>query len=185
MLTHKTCSFFGHRNFIATEEAKQKIKNVLEDLIIKENVRTFLFGSKSEFDYFCCLIVSELKEKYHNLKRVSYTCKNETCILEEEKEKWIKIYFSIFKKPIDFLCFDDEFYFKNKFTAGRASYVERNQAMIDDSDFCVFYYNQTYKPNKRKYSKRSNCYYQPKSGTAIAYAYAVKKKKNVFNLFTL
>ena len=65
MEKHKTCSFFGHRNFIATEEAKQKIKNVLEDLIIKENVRTFLFGSKSEFDYFCCLIVSELKEKYN------------------------------------------------------------------------------------------------------------------------
>ena len=30
------------------------------------------------------------------------------------------------------------------FSAGKASYIERNQEMIDDSDFCVFYYNETY-----------------------------------------
>lgn len=183
MLTHKTCSFFGHRNFLPTEELKHKIKSVLEELIIKENVHSFLFGSKSDFDYVCCLIVTELKEKYTNVKRVSYTCKSEACILETEKEKWLSIYSSVFNKEVSFLCFDEEFNFKNKFTAGRASYVERNQAMIDNSDFCVFYYNQNYKPQIRKSSKRSNYYYQPKSGTAIAYAYAVKKKKNIINLF--
>ena len=36
----------------------------------------------------------------------------------------------------------------------RIAYVERNQEMINASDFCVFYYNPSYLPPKRKYSKR-------------------------------
>ncbi len=35
----------------------------------------------------------------------------------------------------------------------------------------------------RKYSKRSIGYYQPKSGTALAYAYAKQKKKLIINVF--
>ena len=61
--------------------------------------------------------------------------------------------------------------------AGKASYVERNQAMIDNSDYCVFYYDSSYQPKPKKND------YQPKSGTAIIYAYAQQKKKNIVNLF--
>ena len=60
--------------------------------------------------------------------------------------------------------------------AGRASYVERNQEMINASDFCVFYYNPSYLPPKRKYSKRDISEYQPKSGTRLAWGYAAQKK---------
>ena len=51
--------------------------------------------------------------------------------------------------------------------------------MINDSDYCVFYYDETYQPEMRKYSKRSIDYYQPKSGTPLAYTYAKQKKKIV------
>lgn len=54
--------------------------------------------------------------------------------------------------------------------------------MIDDSDFCVFYYEENYKPPMRKYSKRNLSYYQPNSGTKVAYEYANKKKKRVINI---
>ena len=70
------------------------------------------------------------------------------------------------------LGFEEEFEHKTKYEAGRASYVERNQAMIDDSDFCVFYYDKNYTPLT-----------QTNSGTKIAYLYAIKKKKIVINLF--
>lgn len=60
--------------------------------------------------------------------------------------------------------------------------MERNQAMINDSDYCVFYYDKNYQPEMRKYSKRSIGYYQPKSGTALAYAYAKQKKKIMLNI---
>ena len=65
--------------------------------------------------------------------------------------------------------------------AGRASYVERNQEMIYHSKFCVVYYDENYLPPRRKNSRRDLFDYQPKSGTAVAYDYAVKKKKEIIN----
>ena len=54
--------------------------------------------------------------------------------------------------------------------------------MINDSDYCVFYYKDHYLPEMRKYSQRSIGYYQPKSGTALAYAYAKQKRKILINV---
>ena len=66
--------------------------------------------------------------------------------------------------------------------AGKASYVERNQEMINNSKFCVVYYDENYLPPRRKNSRRDLFDYQPKSGTAVAYDYAVKKKKEIINV---
>ena len=60
MQKHKICSFFGHRNIVVTEELKEKVKEIIEDLIVNHNVLTFLFGSRSDFDYLCHLVVTEL-----------------------------------------------------------------------------------------------------------------------------
>ena len=77
---------------------------------------------------------------------------------------------------------EEEFEHKTKYTSGRASYVERNQAMINDGDYFIFYYDENYQPEMRKYSKRSIGYYQPKSGTSLAYDYAKQKKKIIINI---
>lgn len=61
---------------------------------------------------------------------------------------------------------------------------KRNQAMIMDSDICVFYCNNEYKPERRKESKRSIGTYQPKSGTLLAYEFAIQKEKEIINLFS-
>lgn len=71
--------------------------------------------------------------------------------------------------------------FENKNTAGKASYVERNYAMIDDSDYCVFYYDESYLPPLHKYAKRCVFNYQPNSETKLAYLYAKRKKKEIMN----
>ena len=42
-----------------------RLKNYIEDLIVNHNVNTFLFGSRSDFDFVCHKIVTELKEKYY------------------------------------------------------------------------------------------------------------------------
>ena len=176
---HKTCSFFGHRKIEITEELKQQVKEVVENLIVNHNVLTFLFGSRSEFNYLCHLIVTELKERFPNIKRIAYTCKNETCIVESEREEWEKVYSHLEKREVGLLGVEEEFEHKTKYKSCKASYVERNQAMIDDSDYCVFYYNENYKPEMRKYSKQSIGFYQPKSGTKLAYDYANKKRKEI------
>ena len=65
--------------------------------------------------------------------------------------------------------YEETYYSENLINAGRAVYVKRNYEMIDNSDFCVCYYNGDYQPKKRK------------SGAGIAFAYAVKRKKIIIN----
>lgn len=156
MERHQTCSFFGHRKIDITEELKRNVKAVIEYLYFNHKVSIFLFGSKSDFDYLCHFIVSELKDKYTNIKRIAYTCKSESCILENERQKWEEIYSNIEKREI--------------------------RSIIDDSDYCVFYYDENYQPKMRKRSKQSIGYYQPKSGTKLAYNYAIQKRKIIINL---
>ncbi len=175
-----TCSFFGHREIEITEELKIRLKKVIENLIVKHNVSIFLFGSN--FNDLCHKIVTELKGKYMTLRRVSYTCKSETCMLESERVKWEEIYMNLYKRKANFVCVDEEVEHKTKYTAGKASYVERNYAMINNSDYCVFFYDESYKPEMRKISRRSVVSYQPNSGTALAYKYACQKKKIIINL---
>ena len=151
---HKVCSFFGHRKIKASEELKELVKSVVEDLIVNHNVQTFLFGSRSEFDNLCHSVVSELREKYSNIKRIAYTCKSEVCILESEREKWQEIYSHFHKEKVYLLAVEEEYEHKTKYDSGKASYVVRNQAMIIDSDFCVFYYDHNYQPTMRKCSKK-------------------------------
>ena len=73
----KTCSFFGHRDTEQSEELKQKVKDIVERLIVEKSVDTFLFGSRSNFDELCHIVVTELKEKYPYIRRIAYLCKHE------------------------------------------------------------------------------------------------------------
>ena len=177
----KTCSFFGHRNVEESEELESRLKSVVTRLIEDENVTIFLFGSRSSFNSLCHSIVTELKEIYPHIQRRAYTCRSETCTLEEERAYWEEVYSSFEKRPITLRGVEKEVEHKTKWTSGKAQYVERNQAMIDDSDFCVFYYHEKYTPPVRT-QPGSLLPYQPNSGTSLAYKYANQKKKTIINL---
>lgn len=172
MEKHKTCSFIGHRKIEETEEFVIRLENVIINLIENKDVNIFLFGSRSDFDTLCHAVVTKLKKRYKHIKRRAYTCRSETCTLETERAYWEKIFSRLKYRPISLLGVEEEIEHKTKWTSGKAQYIERNQAMIDDSDFCIFYYNKNYIP-----SSKGN------SGTKVAYEYAVRKKKNVINLF--
>ena len=68
--------------------------------------------------------------------------------------------------------YEDTYYPKKIISAGRAAYVERNYEMIDNSRFCIVYYDEANAPTTRK------------SGTKIALDYAIKKQKNIIILPT-
>ena len=55
--------------------------------------------------------------------------------------------------------------------------------MIDQSDFCIFYYDENYLPPRRKKANADLLDYQPKSGTAVAYNYSLQKKKQIKNFY--
>lgn len=184
MEVHKSCSFFGHRNVEMTEELYNKIKTIVENLILNHDVSDFLFGSRSNFNDLCHKVVSDLKNKYPQIKRIAYTCRSEFCVLESNRIELENLHSRVLKNDVHFLGFDQERQHKTKYSSGKASYVERNRAMIDDSDFCVFYYDENYQPEMRKYSKRSLGYYQPTSGTKLAFDYARQKNKSALLIFT-
>ena len=164
----KTCCFFGHRKIDETEELKNKLYRIIENLIVNKNIDTFLFGSKSQFDDLCHKVVTELKEKFPHIKRI-YVRSAFQHIPDWYEDSLLQHY--------------EDTYFPNHMEkAGKASYVERNQEMINQSDYCIVYYDDNYLPPRRKNSRRDLTDYQPKSGTAVAYDYAVKKKKEVINV---
>ncbi len=128
-----------------------------------------MFGSRNDFDKLCYDAVAKLKEKYPQIIRV-YVRAEYPHIDDNYKAYLLTKY--------------EETYFPINITsAGRAVYVERNREMIDSAYFCVVYYNDTYAPPARKYSHRDIVEYQPKSGTKLAYEYAVKKEKTIINIF--
>ena len=179
----KSVCFIGHRNAKLEVGKVEKLKSLIQNLIVNENVHVFLFGSRSNFDFLCHKIVTELKDKFPFIQRKCYTCRSESCILECEREHWEDVFGYFEKRQVNLLGFEEEVEFKNKWTAGKAGFVERNQAMINDSDLCIFFYNESYKPEKRKSSKHSLSFYQPKSGTALAFNYAKQKKKKIINIY--
>ena len=78
----------------------------------------------------------------------------------------------------------EDTYFPEKVSrAGKASYVERNQMMINQSDYCIFYYDGNYLPPRRKNSRMDLTDYQPNSGTKKAYEYAKKRDIKIKNMF--
>ena len=148
-----TCCFFGHRTINETEELRMKITEAVERLITDEKVDTFLFGSKSRFDSFCLEIVSELKEKYPHIKRV-YVRAEYLNITDDYKKYLLELY-------------DDTYYPEKLIGAGRAAYVERNYEMINNSKYCIIYYEKSHAPTRRK------------SGTKIALDYAAKQGREI------
>ena len=157
--------FIGHRNIEKTDELISLLRDTIVTLIDK-GVTTFLFGSKSEFDNLSWKIVTELKKSYPLIKRV-YVRAVYPHIDKSYEEYILQSY--------------EETYFPIKLeNAGKFSYVERNYEMIDNSTYCVFYYNEDYIPplNRNTLLPSSG-----NSGTKIAYEYATKKKKIIINLY--
>ncbi len=124
----------------------------------------------SEFDSLSWEIVTELKEKYPSIKRVyvraSY--KNMSGFYAEYLQK----------------SYEETYFAPKAEKARKYSYVERNYEMIDNSTYCVFYYNKDYVPKLKAGLKRNHLSpTRRNSGTKIAYEYAMKKKKEIINLY--
>ena len=127
---------------------KNKLCGIVENLIVSEKVDTFLFGSKSEFDDLCHEIVTDLKEKYPHIKRIYVRS------AFQHIPDW-------YEKSL--LENNEGTYFPEHMEkAGRASYVERNQEMINKLGDCIVYYDENYVPLRMKNSQWDLFHYKPK-----------------------
>ena len=150
------CCIIGHRTISEAEGLRLKVIAAIKNLIEHQRVTAFLFGSKSRFNDLCYEVVSEWKETYPNIKRI-YARAEFPNIDDNYLAYLLERY--------------EETYFPKKLLqAGRAVYVERNFEMIQNSDYCLFYYDNTLAPTSRK------------SGTKIALDYAIAQKKKIILL---
>ena len=164
----KACSFFGHRDTPQTEELKQKVRETVERLIVEERVDTFLFGSRSNFDELCYIVVTELKEKYPHIQRIAYLCKHESgCLAGEGKDEQRRIK-ELTGRDVYVREFEDIKKSDRVNSAGRAAYVERNYWMINDSDFVVVHLEEGRNDGK--------------SGSRLAYKYSLRQKKSMLTV---
>ena len=143
-MEYNICCVFGHRKINETVELRTQLFTTIEGLIVENGVDTFLFGSKSHFNDLCYEIVSELKEKYHHIKRVYVRA--EFPVIDESYERYL------------LSRYEDTYFPENLINAGRSVYVQRNYEMVDRSRYCLVYYDKSYTPRNRKTYKRGKIY---------------------------
>lgn len=163
-----TCCFVGHRRIAQAEEVEKSLRTTLHNLI-EQGVTRFIFGDHSEFNTLCYEIVTELKKEIPQIRRIHYR------IDYPDADDY----------TLQFLLdgYEDSVCPVGVAGAGKAVYVKRNQAMIHDSDICVFYFNDEYMPPTHRVSERTLTSYQPKSGTRLAYEYAQVNGKEIINVY--
>ncbi len=86
-MENQSCCFIGHRKVQDKELVFFSVKRLIEMLISEKGVRVFRFGSKSEFDDICHLVVTELQSVYPDIVRVNYNRKSEYVVKKDEKAK--------------------------------------------------------------------------------------------------
>ena len=150
----KSCCFLGHRKIAVTEDLITHLRLVIDTLIQNYGVDTFLFGSRSDFNRLCHEIVSEMKLTHKCLKRI-YVRAEYSQISNSYKRYLLQYY-------------ESTYYPEEIKHSGKAAYVERNREMIEKSAYCVFYYSKDYSLEK--------------SGTRIAYEYAKRKHRIIYNV---
>lgn len=145
-----SCSFFGHKDVSVSQETKQILTLKIENLIKSKGCHIFYFGELGDFDDICYKIVSELKIIYPKIERV-YVATDEKA-LRNHKNKCQKSYERQIVFPLSFNWWYKIIYY-------------RNIAIIDNSDYIIFYVTNTVN-----------------SGAYKALKYAKKLKKQYINI---
>ncbi len=163
-------TFIGHRKLQFDGGFRLRLKELILKLIDDRNADTFLFGSRSDFNDLCLEVVTEIQKERPDIKRI-YVRAEYPYINKHYEDRLLGSY-------------DATYIPENVVKAGKAAYVERNHFMIDKAALCIFYYDEHYKPPLKPAARGRIAREQPKSGTKVAYEYAIRKQKELINLFS-
>ena len=147
------CSFFGHREIQITDTLISDLTDEITSLI-NAGCRTFYFGGYGEFDALCYTVVSKIKRENPELNMKLVYCAS--------RERYLYKRVRYFKRE----DYDEVIYLPKTFDGWYKSIYFRNCAMIDKSDFVIFYAEN-----------------REGSGAYKAYKYAKSKKGKTVNLF--
>lgn len=152
----KTCCFTGHRpqklgygeNSIQCDELKNRLEELIIELIEKEGVTHFISGVALGVDTYAANIVLKLKSNY---PMITLEC---AIPCETQAVKWNErdrdIYYDLISKS------DKETLLQQKYTSDCMQ--KRNEYMVDNSDYVIAVWNG--KPsgtgNTVKYARKNN-----------------------------
>ena len=117
-------TFCGHSNFIANEEYKNKMMDLLDRLVGDESV-TFYLGNYGNFDNFAFLCCRQFKDKHPNSTLTFVTPYIDPAYLENHKP---------FDGDFDEIVYPD---IENR--PLRVAILYRNRYMVDNADIVVAY----------------------------------------------
>ncbi len=69
-MKYTICSFLGDGSTNSTDETYIRVKTTVEKLIAEDGVNVFLFAGHSGFELLCLKAVTELKNKYPQIRRL-------------------------------------------------------------------------------------------------------------------
>lgn len=142
-------------NIEVSEALKKRLEVVITNLVVNEWTSSFLFTNIGAFDAACYEIVSKQKRIFPDIRRQYVSGDCEHDAFERERLS------SLYETSI---LSDEE---------GSISYELRDKAMIDMCDVLVTYCDINYQLTAKWLSS-----------TAMAIAYAWKKKKRIINLIS-
>lgn len=156
--TGKILTFFGPRNFVPSENAKEKFNRIVENIISENDISICYFGEYGNFDIFTFECFLKIKSHYPNIEGH----------LILPYRSWSDLDWFIKTKKAE--GYDNCYFLEHQCTFGKYAIIERNKKMIDNSEIVVFYFDE----NNQK-----------KGGTQIAFNYAKSKHKKIINIFNL
>ena len=150
----KIISFFGHRDYIGDERIESLIKSDIINKIKTEGFDNFYLGGNGNFDGSCARIVSEIKKDYPYI--IS------SLVLAYPNPKW-----KDWQKEYILRTYDCHFQPDFPITPSRFAIIKRNEWIIENSDYIIFYVNHSW------------------GGAYRAFEYAKRKKKIFINYGSL
>ncbi|MBQ3158721.1 MAG: DUF1273 family protein [Clostridia bacterium] len=154
-MTQKTCCFFGHR-FITNEiQVRERLIKVL-DKLIQKGYNQFIIGTHGDFDRLALSVCRELRRENDIKIVVVFTSVSKIIKNKNSNLSSIDLY-----QDCETIIYDIEnIYYKNQIMIS-------NQQMIKNSDFVIFYVDES----------------KSISGAKTAMKFAIKNKKKIYNLF--
>ena len=114
----KSCAFFGHRN-MNVEQYREKLLQIITDLIENKGVAQFYSGFRGAFDRFCSSLIHELQVRYPQIKNtmvLSYIPDRELILPD---------------------CFGDSIYLLERRVPKQLAIIETNKCLVDKVDYIV------------------------------------------------
>jgi len=161
MTRENTCCFTGHRMVAKQNEdaVRRELSRAVRVLAVS-GYRWFVCGGALGFDTMAAQTVLQWREKMDIRLFLALPCLNQTekwSSLPDSEEKLSE--YSRIKGLADVVYYTGEFYTKT-------CMKERNQFMVDNSSFCVAYYNGA-----------------PRSGSGQTFRMAQKAGLEILNLY--